>query len=132
MKFKEIKMLIRTGLISVYGPIVLFVVSCCLLSNYIAVNIVKSSIADFIVTVTLFISIVVGWVWWSYKIVKWKVWAFSQVDLQGAYDLYNQSIECGLIWPAGSFFNRTEIWTKKDMVRWNDINSNIRSVFTRK
>ncbi len=75
------------------------------------------------------IAICIGWVWWSYKIVKWKCWAFSQLNLEDSCDLYIKAIEIGLIWPTGSIFNKTEIWTKKDKYNWSQIDSEIRSLF---
>lgn len=70
--------IINKGLITVYGPLVSFIVACGFIANWIATNILKSDIIDFIVMATIIISIFIGWIWWGYKIVKWKYWAFSK------------------------------------------------------
>jgi hypothetical protein len=121
--------LINKGLITVYGPLASFVVICGFISSWIATDILKSDIADFIVMITVIIAIAIGWVWWSYKIVKWKYFAFSKLTVDESYDLYSKAITSGLIWPTGSVFNKTEIWTKEDIKKWNNLNIEIREIF---
>ena len=121
--------LIKKGLISVYAPLVSFVVICGFIANWIATDILKSDIVDFIIMTTVFISIAIGWTWWSYKIVKWKYFAFSKLTVDESYDLYTKAIESGLIWPTGSIFNKTEIWTKEDKKKWSNLNLEIREIF---
>jgi len=51
----------------------------------------------------------VAWVFWSFMITKWRIWAYRRVsDIQ---ELKNQAIDGGLIWKDGSLFERTEIRT---------------------
>jgi hypothetical protein len=126
---KNLSSMINKGLLTVYGPLISFVVACGFIANWIATNILKSDIVDFIVMIAVLISILIGWTWWSYKIVKWKYWAFSKLDLNDSYELYSKAIAVGLIWPTGSIFNKTEIWTKADRNRWSNINPEIKSIF---
>lgn len=128
-KKKKLGSMINKGLLTVYGPLVSFVVACGFIAYWIASIILKSNIVDFIVMIAVLISILVGWIWWSYKIVKWKYWAFSKLDLNDSYELYSKAIEVGLIWPTGSIFNKTEIWTKGDKKKWSKINPEIKSIF---
>ena len=121
--------MINKGLLTVYGPLVSFVIVCGFIANWFATNILKSDIVDFIVMITVLISIFIGWIWWSYKIVKWKYWAFSQLNLDDSYELYSKAIAVGFIWPTGSVFNKTEIWTKDDRVKWTKINPEIKAIF---
>ncbi|MEZ5148785.1 MAG: hypothetical protein R2759_17375 [Bacteroidales bacterium] len=86
--------MINKGLLTVYGPLVSFVVNCGFIANWIATNILKSDIVDFIVLIAVLVSILIGWTWWSYKIVKWKYWAFSKLDLNDSYELYTKSNCC--------------------------------------
>jgi hypothetical protein len=121
--------LINKGLITVYGPLVLFVVICGFISNWIAKSVLKLEKPDFITAIIVFIAIMIGWVWWSFKIVKWKYWAFSQVQIEDGYELYEKAIEVGLIWPTGSVFNKTEIWTARDKQKWTKIEPEIKQIF---
>ena len=121
--------LINKGMLTVYLPILLFVVTCGYIANWYAKNILYSEMADFIVIATLIIAICIGWIWWSFKIVKWKYWAFSQLNKEESYVLYEKAIKIGLLWPKGNIFNKTEIWSKKDKYKWLTINQEIRELF---
>ena len=121
--------LITKGIITVYGPLVSFVIICGIIANWFAINILQSEKVDFIIMVTVFIAVFIGWFWWSYKIVKWKCFAFSKLTLNESLELYSKAISAGLIWPKGSLFNKTEIWTEKDKIIWQGIDSDIREIF---
>lgn len=54
----------------------------------------------------------VAWVYWSFAITRWRIWAFTNVD--DVHELKHQAIVGQLIWPDGSFFEKTEIRTKKE------------------
>ena len=125
----KLSQLINKGLLTVYGPLVSFVVACGFIANWFATNILESDIVDFIVMITILISICIGWIWWSYKIVKWKFWAFSQVETENGHKLYEKAIGVGLIWPTGSIFNKTEIWTEKDKENWKKLKPEIQAIF---
>jgi hypothetical protein len=121
--------LINKGLITVYGPLMTFVISSTLIAYWITKDILKLETADIITTVFLFVFIFIGWIWWSYKIVKWKYFAFSKLTIDESYELYSKAIDVGLIWPTGSIFNKTEIWTNQDKKKWMNINPEIRRIF---
>jgi hypothetical protein len=121
--------LINKGLITVYGPLMTFVISSTLIAYWITKDILKLETADIITTVFLFVFIFIGWIWWSYKIVKWKYFAFSKLTIDESYELYSKAIDVGLIWPTGSIFNKTEIWTNQDKKKWMNINPEIREIF---
>ena len=63
--------------------------------------------------------IVLAWIWWSYFVVKWKLWAYANVE--NVDELKQRAVKGGLIWPEGSIFNKTEIWTEKDRSRLKEI-----------
>ena len=48
-----------------------------------------------------------AWLWWSYFIPEWRSWAHSRGA--GPDELQHLGVQAGLIWPKGSFFERTEI-----------------------
>ncbi len=49
---------------------------------------------------------VLGWYYWSYAVVNWKIWAFENV--RNVHELKRKAIENNLIWPDGSWFEKTE------------------------
>lgn len=53
----------------------------------------------------------VSWLIWSIQVPRWRLWSYRQVnDLDG---LKREAIERQIIWPEGSFFERTEIASRK-------------------
>lgn len=60
----------------------------------------------------LLLSILVfPWLYWSFTIVHWRIWAFSNVE--NGHELKLKAIEAKLILPDGDSFNKTEIRTAK-------------------
>ena len=59
----------------------------------------------------LLFSIFCSWIVWSLQVPKWKVWAYGRVKDIG--ELKSSAVESKLIWNDNSIFTRTEIWTKK-------------------
>lgn len=58
------------------------------------------------------LSIILGWLWWSYKIPRWRAWALQQPGvtpeaLQSAAEM------AMLVWPKGHFFEKTEFKIEK-------------------
>lgn len=123
------RLIINKGLLTVYGPLVSFVVLSGFIAKWIATDILKSDFVDIIIAITILISICIGWIWWSYKIVKWKIWAFLQVEPVNSYKLYENAIGVGLIWPTGSIFNKTEIWSEKDKENWKKLKPEVQAIF---
>lgn len=60
------------------------------------------AITFFILSIFIF-----PWLYWSFAIVYWRIWAFSNV--RNVHELKRQAIEGKLIWPDDSIFNKTEI-----------------------
>ena len=56
-------------------------------------------------------SILLAWVWWSWALPKWRLWAVKRVD--DIELLFNKAIQAQLMWPAGHFFQKTEINSAK-------------------
>ena len=54
----------------------------------------------------------VAWIYWSFAITKWRIWAYKNVD--DIYDLKFNAVLAGLIWSDGSFFEKTEIRTLRE------------------
>lgn len=60
-----------------------------------------------------------GWLFWSFFVVKWKIWAYENV--RNVNELYLKAIEQNIIWPDGSWFNKTEIWSYEQKQKWHRI-----------
>lgn len=65
------------------------------------------------------IAIVLGWLWWSFKITTWRIWAFDNV--RNVHELKKRAIREKLIWPDNSFFVKTEIRSKSENDKLNSI-----------
>jgi hypothetical protein len=59
----------------------------------------------------LFVGVALAWVWWSAMVPRWREWARSR----GADEDRTQHIAqvTGLVWPKGSFFEKTEFRPRK-------------------
>jgi hypothetical protein len=54
--------------------------------------------------------LMLGWLWWSFAVTRWRIWAYTHV--RNIHELIEVAVNEKLIWPKGSFFERTEIRTK--------------------
>lgn len=77
------------------------------------------------ITILILLSpIIAAWIWWSFTISNWRIWALRIVDDWQA--LESQAIY-NLIWPRGSIFERTEIKSaekrqlEKELTRFRDL-----------
>ena len=73
--------------------------------------------------VTLVSGISLGWLYWSFIITKWRIWAFERVE--NIEELKRQAIEGNLIWKDGSIFEKTEIRTAKQKEILKQLNKRI-------
>lgn len=64
-------------------------------------------------------SLLLAWLYWSIMIVRWRLWAFDKVS--NVHDLYQRATTERLIWPDGSWANKTEIWTREQREKWETI-----------
>lgn len=62
------------------------------------------------------LSFAAAWLYWSLAVPRWRLWAFSQVT--NVHRLRARAADEGLIWPEGSFFERTEIWSRRQKEQW--------------
>lgn len=74
----------------------------------------------------LFASFILGflfsWIWWSYRIVKWRIWAFRQVRKSEWPRLKKRAIKALLIWNDGSIFEKTEFRNRSEAAEIDAIN----------
>lgn len=125
----SINQLILRGFVVVYFPIILLVVLSICSAYWISLEVFHVDNPEDFAGITGCVSPIVGWLWWSYKIVKWKCWAFTNIEENKFIDLYNKAVRIGLIWPTGHIFNKTEIWTKQDFEMWSQVKPAARVLF---
>ncbi|MDJ1498417.1 hypothetical protein QNI19_36115 [Cytophagaceae bacterium DM2B3-1] len=65
------------------------------------------------------LAFVLGWLYWSIMITKWRLWAFENV--RNVHELKKRAIREKLIWPDGSFYEKTEIRGAQDKERWTGL-----------
>ena len=53
-----------------------------------------------------------GWLWWSYSVPRWRKWALEQPGVSPD-ELQAAGEAAMLVWPKGSFFEKTEFKIKK-------------------
>ena len=63
------------------------------------------------------ISLILPWIYWSFMITKWRLWAFENV--RNVHELKKRAILERLIWTDDSIFEKTEIRGSTDKEHWN-------------
>lgn len=67
------------------------------------------------------LTFVFAWLWWSFMITKWRLWAFDNV--RNVHELKKRAIQEKLIWSNNSFFEKTEIRTVTDKDKLNTLSN---------
>ncbi|UTA66810.1 hypothetical protein [Emticicia sp. 21SJ11W-3] len=62
---------------------------------------------------------VLSWLWWSFMVTKWRLWAFENV--RNVHELKKRAIREKLIWPDNSIFEKTEIRSAADKLKWAEL-----------
>ena len=76
----------------------------------------------------LILGFILAWLWWSFTIARWRIWAFENTRETDWSALKEKAIEGKLIWNDGDFFERTEIRTKKQQEKIDGINQRIQEI----
>lgn len=71
------------------------------------------------VSVVIVLAIGLAWLYWSFAITKWRLWAFENV--RNVHELKKRAIAKKLIWPEGNFFEKTEIRSSAQRKRWAEL-----------
>lgn len=110
---KLIKEAIRKGFWVVNCPVFVLLFAPAL----IVLNLPENTIPSYYGGISLVSGFILGWLWWSYSVPKWRLWAVSYVN--DVESLIVEAIESNLMWPPGHFFQKTEINSsgQKDKLR---------------
>ncbi len=107
---------IKQGHKMVNYPILIFMSGTTVICFYLDKN--KLS-PEWMFPFGLTLSFILSWLYWSFVITKWRLWAFKHVD--DPYALKRRAIQEKLIWKDGSVFEKTEIRTKAQEEEWKAI-----------
>jgi hypothetical protein len=57
------------------------------------------------------VGFVLAWLWWSLSVPRWRAWALARgADPERLQELGERT---GVVWPRGSFFEKTELPPRK-------------------
>jgi hypothetical protein len=100
---------IRRGMLQVYG---LFF-PCIVGIPFLAFRVLNLS--DLAKGLSVLLGIVAAWVWWSFQVPRWRIWALQHVD--DIETLHQRAVQVGIEWSYGSVFERTEIKTRQQLLQ---------------
>jgi len=63
------------------------------------------------ILVLIIIGPLVGWLWWSFSVPRWRKWALRNGVPED--NLQKWAVSTGLVWPKGSVFEKTEFRVKE-------------------
>jgi len=100
---------ILRGHLTVTLPVLLILIGLPFLYSYLEnVKFISVILKHILIVLSFFLA----WAYWSFFIVKWKLWAYKNVSELDELKLI--AIQQGLIWRDGSIFEKTEIKTKTE------------------
>ena len=113
----SVKQALNKGQLTINIPVFFIMFGVISLLFYLSA---KKEIPFYFTPLSFVIGPFCGWIYWSFAIVKWKLWAFKNV--RNRHELKEKAIRTQLIWPDSSIFNKTEIWTDYQKREWVKIN----------
>ena len=127
-KHKSIKEVLTKGQLWVNLPAVIIMFGTPLVVFFITSLFFSKNYSLFLAFVGLLFGGVLGGVWWSFLITKWRIWAFKSTQKKDWKELKRKAIEELLIWHDGAFFERTEIRSKKQQKIIKSIDAEIENL----
>jgi hypothetical protein len=98
---------LRRAQLCVNGPVLVLLIVGLLGLGAVVMALRPWQVSPIVLVPAVLLAVVPAWIWWSLAIPKWRLWAMKNVEdwprLKAA------AIEGLLLWPDGSFFERTEI-----------------------
>lgn len=78
---------------------------------------IKEILSQWIIPLGFVLAVGLAWLYWSFMITKWRLWAFQNV--RNVRQLKKRAIQERLIWPDNSIFEKTEIRNSSSQRQWN-------------
>ena len=79
----------------------------------------ENLIPNWSLAISFFLGFGIAWVYWSFSVTKWRLWAFENV--RNVHELKKKATESGLIWSDTKWFNKTEFKSQKDKLKWKEL-----------
>jgi len=127
-RYKSIDEVIRKGQIEVNGPVAIIMFGIPIIAILAAPIIIPKEYVGISTVAGLFLGFILAWLWWSYRIVKWRIWAFENTEKSDWQKLKERAINQKLIWNDGSIFEKTEIRSREENQKILEINSKINQI----
>lgn len=99
---------LRRGQFIINVPVSLIIFSVLGLCIFLSAN---KLAPGYFILIGIVLAPLAGWIYWSFAITRWRIWAFTNVD--SVNELRLRAISGKLIWPDGHIFEKTEIRTKQ-------------------
>jgi len=112
-KYRSIKSVLFIGRFFVTIPVILIMILTPILSLLVVINYLGTSYVTVAIIVGAILSQFTGWIWWSFTIPIWRVWAYSNTRKEDWQKLTDKAIQGLLIWPENHKYEKTEIRTSK-------------------
>lgn len=112
IKYKSIREVLNKGHLYINGLVTIVMISVWFASIFLSNQVVPEKYRVATIFIGLISGFVLGWLYWSLAIPRWRIWAFNNTELKNWTELKIRAINERLIWPDGSIFNKTEIRTK--------------------
>jgi hypothetical protein len=86
---------------------------------YVILILLFPALVGWIAIIGLLLSFIVTWLYWSFAVTKWRLWAFENV--RNVHELQKRAFKDNLIGKAGGFIEKTEIRSADDKRRWEEL-----------
>lgn len=131
-EYKTINEVIKKGQLMINIPVkIIMIVVPIILPIGLLIVFPKEQII-FAVLIGIFIGIFLGfalaWIWWSFRIPNWRIWAFENTKRADWVVLKQRAINEKLIWEDGNKFGDTEIRSNKQQNKIKEIESEIKNL----
>lgn len=112
---QTVKQAIRRGLLVVNGPVLLLLVGPLSVFAWLIEHRIVSRDYNWVGLPVFIAGFVLAWLWWSFSVPRWRIWAYERVD--DIRTLKEEAVAIGLTWPDGHSFGRTEIKSRAQAQR---------------
>lgn len=127
-EYKTIQEVLDKGYSSVNLPVTAILVIIPIASIFVLPTFLPDKYAGLSYLIAFIVCFVLAWLYWSYKIVKWRIWAFENTRESDWITLRQKAVEQQLIWSKGSIFEKTEIRSKKEREQIENIDNRIQEL----
>lgn len=125
-KYKSVTEVLKRGQIEVNVPVFIILIVVPIFSIFLCSILFPKEYVLIGFFLGLILAFFLAWFWWSYKIVKWRIWAFENTKKSDWSSLKKRAVTQKLIWNDGSVFEKTEIRSNEQKRKIEKINSDIR------